>query len=389
MSETESLAPGAWSPLTTALAGTAALAVAMGVGRFAFTPVLPMMLQDAGLTLAQGGWLASANYLGYLLGAMSAMALRMPAERVIRGGLVAIAALTLAMALRLPFSAWMLLRLLAGVASAWVLISVSGWSLEVLARHRRPGLGSMVFAGVGAGIAAAGLLCIALLAVHARSWHAWSMLGVLSALATAFVWPVFRARAQATAVNGGARVAGRWDARSLRLVFCYGAYGFGYIIPATFLPVMAKKALHGSALFGWSWPLFGLAAMLSMPVAARLGARFGYRRVWIGCQGVMAVGVLLPAVWSNLAAVVGAALCVGGTFVVITLAGVQEARRVAGSRANALIAAMTAAFALGQVAGPLAVTLTSGGFSAALLFAAAVLAASLVLLKDDAPGRGG
>ena len=61
-------------PEAIALAGLAALAVAMGIGRFAFTPLLPMMQADAGLTLAQGGWLASANYAGYLAGALWAAA---------------------------------------------------------------------------------------------------------------------------------------------------------------------------------------------------------------------------------------------------------------------------------------------------------------------------
>ena len=56
-----------------AFAGLAALAVAMGIGRFAFTPLLPMMQDDAGVSLAQGGYLASANYLGYLAGALWAM----------------------------------------------------------------------------------------------------------------------------------------------------------------------------------------------------------------------------------------------------------------------------------------------------------------------------
>jgi sugar phosphate permease len=124
-----------FSPVARALAGLAALAVAMGIGRFAFTPVLPMMLRDAGLSLAAGGLLASANYLGYLLGALSAMAVRIRPERAIRGGLLAIGIATLAMGLPLPFAAWLLLRLLAGVASAWVLISVSAWCMESLAGY--------------------------------------------------------------------------------------------------------------------------------------------------------------------------------------------------------------------------------------------------------------
>src|SRR3954447_16118935 len=101
----------AGSPVVKALAGLAALAVAMGIGRFAFTPVLPMMLQDAGLSIASGGLLASANYLGYLIGALSAIAVRIQPERAIRFGLLAIGIVTLAMGLHLPFYAWLLLRL--------------------------------------------------------------------------------------------------------------------------------------------------------------------------------------------------------------------------------------------------------------------------------------
>ena len=84
--------------LAIAAAGLAALAVAMGVGRFAFTPILPMMQQDQGLSVAGGAWLASANYLGYLVGALWAGAARVQASNAIRAGLAAIAASTLAMA---------------------------------------------------------------------------------------------------------------------------------------------------------------------------------------------------------------------------------------------------------------------------------------------------
>src|SRR5438309_12014466 len=105
-----------------ALAGLTALAVAMGIGRFAFTPILPMMQEDAGLSIAEGGWLASANYLGYLLGALSVVAVRIRAARAIRGGLVTIGLATLGMGLQDSFAIWIALRALAGIASAWVLI---------------------------------------------------------------------------------------------------------------------------------------------------------------------------------------------------------------------------------------------------------------------------
>ena len=109
-----------------AVAGLIALAVAMGIGRFAFTPILPMMEADAGLTLKAAGWLAAANYLGYLLGALSAA--RLPRAWAIRGSLLLIAVVTFAMGMTDSFALQLLLRLLAGVASAWVLVHVSAWA---------------------------------------------------------------------------------------------------------------------------------------------------------------------------------------------------------------------------------------------------------------------
>src|SRR5574339_690392 len=103
----------------TALAGLLALALAQGIGRFAFTPILPMMQDDAGVSLAQGGWLAAANYLGYLAGALWAMVQRARADHAIRAGLAITTGATLAMAFTESFSLWLALRALAGVASAW------------------------------------------------------------------------------------------------------------------------------------------------------------------------------------------------------------------------------------------------------------------------------
>ena len=297
-------------PVAKALAGLAALAVAMGIGRFAFTPILPMMLQDAGLSIASGGLLASANYLGYLLGALSAMVVRIRPEHAIRGGLLSIAAVTLAMSLKLPFAVWLVLRLLAGMASAWVLISVSAWCMESLARYQRPFLNSLVFAGVGTGIATAGLMCLALIQADAPSAHAWASMGLVSLAVTAIAWRFFRpASATSAARAGHARY--QWNADAVRLVICYGVFGFGYIIPATFLPVMARNALQGSPLFGWSWPVFGLAAAVSTLWVAFLVGRMGNRRLWRLSHFVMAAGVVLPVVVPGLLSVFVAAVCVG------------------------------------------------------------------------------
>jgi MFS family permease len=377
-------APARRSALAIALAGLVALAVAMGIGRFAFTPILPMMQEDAGVSIATGGWLASANYLGYLAGALSVIWWRIAATIGIRVGLATIGLATLAMGLEHHLAVWLALRALAGVASAWVLIYVSAWALEHLAALNRPALGNTVYAGVGTGIALAGGLCLALMHIGAGSARAWIVLGVLSIVLSVAIWSVFPGSPGSPVA--AERLADRgmvWDRESLRLVLCYGAFGFGYIIPATFLPVMAKQVIRDPAVFGWSWPLFGAAAMGSTLATAMLRSLVTTRRLWIASHLVMALGVVLPVVWSGIVPIMLAALLVGGTFMVITMVGMQEARSVGGARATGLMAALTSAFALGQIAGPISVSLVvgaGGNVSAALVIACAVLVASAYAL---------
>ena len=373
------------SALAVALAGLVALAVAMGIGRFAFTPILPMMQEDAGVSITTGGWLASANYVGYLAGALSVIWWRIAASTGIRAGLATIGLATLAMGLTNQLAVWLVLRALAGFASAWVLIYVSAWCLERLASLDRPALSNTVYAGVGAGIALAGLLCLALMHVGAGSARAWVVLGCLSIMLGAGIWSVFRGSAGSPSAHAERSVARglSWDRESLRLVLCYGAFGFGYIIPATFLPVMAKQVVRDPAVFGWSWPVFGAAAMGSTLASAMLRNFVTNRRLWVASHLVMAFGVALPIVWSGIAPIMLAALFVGGTFMVITMVGMQEARGVGGARATGLMAALTAAFALGQIAGPISVSLVVGAgghFSAALAIACVALVVSAYAL---------
>jgi predicted MFS family arabinose efflux permease len=377
------------SPVVIALAGLIALAVAMGIGRFAFTPILPMMQQDAGLSIERGGWLASANYAGYLLGALLAIRMRVAPTLAVRAALVAITLGTLAMGVTDGFGAWLALRLIAGIASAWVLIFASASCLERLAPFGRPLLGGAVFAGVGTGIAVAGLVCLALMTAGLGSRPAWLALGVLALLGTAGTWRAIGTPAPRRAEPTATPTRARWEPGSGRLVACYGVFGFGYIIPATFVPAMARQAVHDPLAFGWSWPVFGVAAALSTLAATAFPLAADHRRLWIRGHLVMAAGVALPVVWPGLAGIMIAALLVGGTFVVVTMAGMQEGRRVGGAAGTRLMAAMTSAFAAGQVAGPLLAGQMAGlhgGFDGALLLAAVLLVASAAAL---ARGGGG
>jgi predicted MFS family arabinose efflux permease len=167
-----------------------------------------------------------------------------------------------------------------------------------------------------------------------------------------------------------------------RLIYAHAAFGFGYIIPATFLPVMARHALGDSPLFGWAWPVFGTAAALSTLACARLANRISVRATWAASLVVMAVGVACPVVLHGLGGIVIAALAVGATFMSATMLAMLEARRIAAGAARRLMAAMTTAFALGQIAGPLAATgaTVESGFGGVLVLAALPLLVAAYLL---------
>src|SRR5215831_13016255 len=117
-----------------------ALAVAMGIGRFAFTPLLPLMVRDGSLPQGAGAWLAASNYLGYLVGALTASRLGCSLQTLMRLSLASTAASTAAMGAFDGLGAWIVLRCIAGVMSAWTLVSTSTWALQHLARAARPEL---------------------------------------------------------------------------------------------------------------------------------------------------------------------------------------------------------------------------------------------------------
>ena len=371
------------------LAGMLALATAIGVGRFAFTPILPMMQSNHGVTLRMAGLLAGVNYLGYLLGALSAIWLRLRIATIVRMALVGIVVLTVAMGLIHEPWAWLLLRGLAGILSAWVLIFASAFALQQLALLGRQRWGGVMFGGVGFGIALAGGSCLVFLHLAWSADRAWVVVGLLALVLTALCWPVYANATQAPARSTSAAAPMALRAH-IRVVICYGILGFGYIIPATFLPAMARRSIPDPALFGWAWPIFGAAALGSTLMASRVSAYLGNRRIWAMSHAIMALGVAMPVLLPGMAGIIIAALCVGGTFVVATMSGMQEARARAPEHASRLMAIMTTAFALGQMIGPLLVSALAdhaNGVNALLMAAALLLLGSAVALTLGDAGK--
>lgn len=361
-----------------AAVGLASMAAAMGIGRFAFTPLFPLMQESQGLTLADGTWLAEANYLGYLVGSTAGFAWPMRPGTATRAGLALVALSTFAMGLSDAMVAWLALRALSGIASAWVLVGTSSWSLGHLAAQGREDLGGWVFAGVGIGIALAGMIGLVAGVLASDPAHAWLVLGAISTGVAAVTWrALYRAApASATTRARGAPTTGRGRS-SWILVVCYGAFGLGYIVPATFLPAVARSLVADPAVFGWTWPAFGVAAAVSTIAVASLAPRAAPRTVATVSLLVMAAGVAAPVVHMSIASLLFSAICVGGTFMVMTMAGIREVRRIGAESGTRLIAGMTAAFALGQLVGPLLAR--SGPSAAAAMRTPSIIAATVLL----------
>jgi MFS family permease len=378
------------SPSRTALIGFVILVFSMGVGRFAFTPLMPLMRAEDLLGVGNSGILASTHFIGYAMGSVLAGRLTSFPGATLALSLCVIGWATVAMGLTDTLSIWLFARWIAGFCSALVLVIVSTHLVRRLSEAGRPDLQGWVFAGVGGGIVVVGLATLMIMAADWPSEWGWLGFGVATLIATAMVLASKDCRGFTTFQGPGTEVNSR-SAPAWRLLLPYGAMGAGYVIPATFLPLMAQQVVSSPLVFGWSWPIFGLAAAASTLISARLHAVYSNRRIWVTSQLIMAAGLIPPAVWPNITSVAISGICVGGTFMVITMAGIREAHRVSGAGAQRQVGAMTAAFALGQIMGPVCAGWTydaTGGFAYPLLLASAVLVVTLGSMIGMKPTAG-
>ena len=399
---------GSVSPWAIAITCALALATAMGIGRFAFTPLLPMMLADGVVDLPGASWLASANYLGYLVGALLCTFQPLIWSRVktwppvlsttwLRGGLVATCVLTLGMALQVP-ALWPWLRFAAGVASAFVFVFTSAWCLARLAERNASNLGGLMFTGPGAGIAISGVLASGMVALQWKAAAGWLIFGAVACVLTAITWrtfgngtgmklavaPVINTESSVPNVRVPTSLASRWQ--MFWLAIAYGLDGLGYIITATFLPVIARQVMPGSAWLDLFWPLFGLAVIAGALLSIRISLKVDLRYVLAASYMMQAIGVILT-VWlpTPLGFALGS-LLLGLPFTAITFFAMQEVRRLKPNSVASYTGLLTAVYGLGQVAGPplaawlLSRSATVGqGFNVALEIAASSLVLGAVM----------
>jgi MFS family permease len=376
------------SPWAHVVRGAAALAAGVGVGRFVYTPILPLMHAQAGLSDGAGVNLATANYIGYLAGALAGTLLprltRSPA--VLRGCLLAVIASLAAMPSTHVTAVWLLLRLCAGAASALVFVIAVSSLLGHLRGHPAH-LPGWAFGGVGAGIALSGLLVLVLRTVADWRTAWWASAGLTVLIAV----PAWHLR-PAPAVSGrrerdtGPRTH-RWFGA---LLASYTLEGVGYIIAGTFLVAAIEQSSPGWFGSG-AWVLVGLAAIPSSALWAGLSRRWSRPGLLLTALAVQAVGIALPALAGGVAPALASGVLFGATFIGVSTVALAAGTHLRFPRAVALL---TAGYSVGQILGPpAAAPLLHHGYHRALLLAAAVVlaaaaAAGVLRVGHPHPGPG-
>ncbi|AVP57412.1 YbfB/YjiJ family MFS transporter [Pulveribacter suum] len=365
------------------VAGIASLVLTVGLARFAYTPLLPVMREQAGLSYLAGGWLAAFNYAGYIAGALLAAVTGdlQRKFRYYRWGLVVAVASTAAMGLTDHLAVWALLRFVAGMSSTAGMLLASGLVLNWLMReHHRPVLG-LHFTGLGIAVSGVGASAVA-----ALPWSGqWLALGALGLVFFVPAWCWMPAPAAMQGAGAGLPVdepppSRRWHALLLAAYFCAG---FGYVVSATFIVDIVEKMPVMAGQGALVWVVVGVAAVPSSLLWDRIAAALGQVQALLLAYGLQIVSIALPLLSSAPLWNLASAVLYGGTFAgIVSLTLALVGRRFPGNPSKAM-ARLTLSYGAAQVIAPAmtgAIAAATGSYAGALLATAGVMVLGMGLL---------
>jgi len=365
-------------------AGVLNLILVMGIARFAYTPLLPVMQEHTGLGLAEGGWLASINYLGYLVGAIVAsmisdLALK---DRLYRIGLVVAVVTTAGMGLTESIWLWAVFRFLAGLSCAAGMLIGSGLVLNWLIRNNHRSELGIQFSGVGLGM----ILCAVAVELmnSVLDWRQqWLVLTAMGAVILIPAWG-WLPRPEPAPVNHQAMKDSPPDPVFLQLfTIAYFCAGIGYVVSATFIVALVDElpGLEGKGV--WAFLVMGMAAAPSAILWDLIARRFGTLNALTAASLLQTAGILLPVIEPSILLTMLGAILFGGTFVGIVCLVLTMAGRFYPSRPAKFMGKMTIAFGSAQIIAPAITGLLreyNGDYAAGLYAAAAAMLAGSVLL---------
>ncbi|HOE42277.1 MAG TPA: YbfB/YjiJ family MFS transporter [Rhodoferax sp.] len=367
-------------------AGIFSLLLVLGVARFSYTPLLPLMQQQAGLGVAEAGWLAAINYGGYLSGAVIASLISdlVLKDRLYRIGMVLAIVSTVVMGLTTNVVVWALSRYVAGLSSAAGMLLGTGLILNWLIRHNHRSELGIHFAGIGLGIAG----CAAAVTLWSpwlnwrEQWFAFTALGCLLLL-PALLW---LPRPDQTGLTMSGQKMHDQPPSTLYLRIFMAAYfcaGFGYVVSATFIVAIVNKLPGLAGQGNLAFLAIGIGAAPACINWDLIARRTGDLNALILAALLQIVGILLPVLVGGLPATLFGALLFGGTFIGMVSLVLSMAGRYYPTRPAKMMGKMTLSYGAAQIVGP-AVTGSLaerlGSYNAGLYFAAAVMVLGTLLL---------
>jgi MFS family permease len=336
-------------------AGILSLVLTLGIARFAYTPLLPLMQQQAGLGISEGGWLAAINYMGYLSGAIIASLISdlTLKDRLYRAGLILALITTIGMGVTQELWLWSLWRFLAGLSSAAGLLLGSGLILNWLIRHDHRSELGIHFAGVGLGIA----FCALMVEIAYQSldwqelWYLLTGLGVLIAI-PAWLW-LPPPESSATTCSGGAMHDKPPSRAFLKLfIFVYFCAGVGYVVSATFIVAIVENLPGMAGKGALTFLIIGLAAAPACILWDLIARRIGDINALTLAFALQVVGILLPALNHTATMTYLSAILFGGTFIGVVSLVLTMAGRYYPTRPAKMMGKMTISYGIAQIAAP-------------------------------------
>ncbi|BDH60010.1 MFS transporter [Lysinibacillus sp. PLM2] len=363
--------------------GVLLLIVAMGISRFAFTPILPFMRVDEGLSFEAAGYLASSNYIGYFVGALGAGFIYRNKKKFLLFNVLLNVLSILLMGLTHSYLLWILLRFIAGATGGYIFVLTSSIIMDYLASHLLSRWSGYLFSGIGLGIAISGLL-VPYIEVSFAWEGTWIGLGILSGiflLATVVLW-------RNIIIRDGEKVEKTQETKILQgfmpwLVIAYGLEGLGYIITGTFLVDIIYNIESIRAFAGFSWVIAGLAATPAAPIWMAMISKFSTVKVLSFAYVLQIIGILLPVFSQSAWSVLLSAFLYGFTFVGIVSLSTAYARELFPKQSGSVVSILTAVYALGQIVGPVFAGFFESwfnSFKAPLAFAGSMIIFALATL---------
>ena len=367
-------------------AGIFSMLLGLGIARFAYTPLLPIMQEQAGLGIASAGLLAAVNYMGYLGGALVASRIEslVLKDRLYRIGMILAVISTLMMGLSADPILWGVSRFIAGFSSAAAMLLGSGLILNWLIRHGHRSELGIHFSGLGLGIAGCAAVVMA-----TNTWLDWRdqwflftvIAGVL--LIPALAWLPPPDSSQHT--QAGLPMVDQPPSPLLMrlLLAAYFCAGIGYVVSATFTVAIIDRMPGLSGSRNLAFLIIGLAAAPACIIWDLIARRTGEINALVLAASLQTLGIALPVVVAEFWAAILSAIVFGGTFIGMVSLVLTMAGKFYPTKPAKMMGKMTLAYGSAQILGP-AVTgwigAVSGAYADGLIFAAATMVLGTALL---------